>query len=359
MPDWVETCTVDLPLAAGPPTRSARPSSRRSPGWPTSAPCATTRGRSRGPRRTWSTSCASTSTRSPGTDFADAARAALVLREVLADAGLHGFAKTSGGRGVHVFVPVEPTYGFVEARHAVIALGRELARRMPDEVTISWWKEERGERIFVDFNQMARDRTIASAYSIRPTVDARVSAPLTWEELPDVAPEDFTVRTMPARFAEVGRRLGALLRAGRRARWTRALEMYERDVAELGTGQVRRRRDAVPAGLPEDAGRAGAGAAEPDDRRDQGERGVDLVAKSAARRGRPRRDGRSSRGRGGCRRRRCGDGGDEGDRTPGARAAAAGTQQSRLRSQWAWICFATRTLQPGSRERTQASTPAT
>ena len=171
----------------------------------------------------------------PGTDFADAARAALVLREVLADAGLTGFAKTSGGRGVHVFVPVEPTYGFVEARHAVIALGRELAHRMPDEVTISWWKEERGERIFVDYNQMARDRTIASAYSIRPTVDARVSAPLTWEELGDVAPEDFTVRTMRDRFAEVGDVWAPFYDQGP-GTLDQALAMYERDVAELGTG---------------------------------------------------------------------------------------------------------------------------
>ncbi len=119
----------------------------------------------------------------PGTDFADAARAAHELRWVLEDADLVGFPKTSGGRGVHVFVPIEPTYGFIEARHAVIALGRELSRRMPDHVTVSWWKEERGARIFVDFNQMARDRTIASAYSIRPTPTAVVSAPLTWDEL--------------------------------------------------------------------------------------------------------------------------------------------------------------------------------
>ena len=131
-------------------------------------------------------------------------RAAHELRGVLNDAGLVGYPKTSGGRGVHVFVPIEPTYGFVEARHAVIALGRELARRMPDHVTISWWKEERGRRIFVDFNQMARDRTIASAYSIRPTPNAQVSAPLSWEELDDVAPEDFTVTTMRDRFARHG-----------------------------------------------------------------------------------------------------------------------------------------------------------
>ena len=92
----------------------------------------------------------------PGPDFSDAARAAHELRSGLDDAGLVGFPKTSGGRGVHVFVPIEPTYGFIEARHAVIALGRELSRRMPDHVTVNWWKEERGARIFVDFNQMAR-----------------------------------------------------------------------------------------------------------------------------------------------------------------------------------------------------------
>ncbi|HKN43439.1 MAG TPA: DNA primase small subunit domain-containing protein, partial [Propionibacteriaceae bacterium] len=140
----------------------------------------------------------------PGTDFADAARAAHELRSVLEDADLVGFPKTSGGRGVHVFVPIEPEYGFIEARHAVIALGRELSRRMPAHVTVNWWKEERGARIFVDFNQMARDRTIASAYSIRPTPTAVVSAPLTWDELSEVTPRDFTVSSVPARFAEAG-----------------------------------------------------------------------------------------------------------------------------------------------------------
>ncbi|WP_133902575.1 non-homologous end-joining DNA ligase [Actinophytocola oryzae] len=140
----------------------------------------------------------------PGTDFSDAARVALVLRDLLAELGMEGFPKTSGGRGLHVYVPIEPCWTFVEARRAVIALGRELARRRPDEVTMSWWKEERGERIFVDFNQMARDRTIACAYSVRPTPRAQVSAPLTWDEVPNVSPADFTVTTMPDRFAEVG-----------------------------------------------------------------------------------------------------------------------------------------------------------
>jgi DNA ligase D-like protein (predicted polymerase) len=172
----------------------------------------------------------------PGTDFADAARAAHEMRSVLSDAGLTGYPKTSGGRGVHVFVPVRPEHDFVEARHAVIALGRELSRRMPDHVTINWWKEERGTRIFVDFNQMARDRTIASAYSIRPTPNAVVSAPLTWDELSDAVPEDFTIPSMLTRFAEAGD-VWAPFYAGEPGSLAGALELYERDVRELGSGK--------------------------------------------------------------------------------------------------------------------------
>jgi len=140
----------------------------------------------------------------PGTDFTHAVRVAPVLRELLAEHGLEGFPKTSGGRGLHVYVPIEPRWSFVEARRAVIAIGRELSRRMPDDVTVNWWKEERGERVFIDYNQAARDRTIASAYSVRANERARVSAPLRWEELTDVMPDDFDVLTMPGRFAEVG-----------------------------------------------------------------------------------------------------------------------------------------------------------
>jgi DNA ligase D len=140
----------------------------------------------------------------PGTDFADAVRVAHELRPLLEELGLQGFPKTSGGRGLHVYVPIEPKWTFVESRRALIALGRELSNRIPDQVTINWWKEERGERIFIDFNQMARDRTIASAYSIRPNPRALVSAPLTWDELDDARPEDFDVNTMPERFAKVG-----------------------------------------------------------------------------------------------------------------------------------------------------------
>jgi DNA ligase D len=146
----------------------------------------------------------------PGTDFDDAVRSAAVARGLLEELGLKGFPKTSGGRGVHIYVRIEPRWTFTEVRHAAIAFGRELERRLPGRVTTKWWKEERGERIFVDYNQNARDRTIASAYSIRPKPGAPVSAPISWDELSDVAPEDFTVATMPARFAEVGDRHAAI-----------------------------------------------------------------------------------------------------------------------------------------------------
>ncbi|WP_026425907.1 DNA polymerase domain-containing protein [Actinokineospora inagensis] len=140
----------------------------------------------------------------PGTDFADAVAVAYETRAFLRSIGMDAFPKTSGGRGVHLYIPIEPRWTFVEARRALIALAREMERRLPDRVTVSWWKEERGSRIFVDYNQMARDRTIASAYSIRPTPRALVSAPVTWDELAEVHPEDFTIFTMPARFTEVG-----------------------------------------------------------------------------------------------------------------------------------------------------------
>src|SRR3954453_23854338 len=140
----------------------------------------------------------------PGTEFADAGRVAGCARELLGDLGYVGFPKTSGGRGIHIYVRIEPRWTFTDVRHAAIAFGRVLEERLPGEVTTKWWKEERGERIFVDYNQNARDRTIASAYSIRPTPGATVSAPVEWDELEHVQPEDFTVATMPARFAERG-----------------------------------------------------------------------------------------------------------------------------------------------------------
>jgi DNA ligase D-like protein (predicted polymerase) len=140
----------------------------------------------------------------PGTGFEDAVRVAATARELLGELGYAGFPKTSGGRGIHIYVRIEPRWTFTDMRHAAIAFGRELERRLPGEVTTRWWKEERGERIFVDYNQNARDRTIASAYSIRPKPGAPVSAPFGWDELERIRPEDLTVATMPARFAEAG-----------------------------------------------------------------------------------------------------------------------------------------------------------
>jgi DNA ligase D len=163
----------------------------------------------------------------PGTDFADAVRVAAEARSLLADLGYTGFPKTSGGRGVHIYVRIEPRWTFTDVRHAAIAFGRELERRLPGEVTTKWWKEERGERIFVDYNQNARDRTIASAYSIRPKPGAPVSAPVDWDELGEVQPEDFTVATMPARFADAGDRHAAIDDAQHSLQTL--LDMYERD----------------------------------------------------------------------------------------------------------------------------------
>jgi DNA ligase D len=164
-----------------------------------------------------------------GTDFDDAVRVAAEARGLLDELDYVGFPKTSGGRGVHLYVRIAPRWSFTEVRRAAIAFGRELERRLPGEVTTNWWKEERGERIFVDYNQNARDRTIASAYSVRPKPGAPVSAPVTWNELPEVAPEDFTVATMPTRFAEVGDRHAAINEAVHSLE--PLLDMYERDVA--------------------------------------------------------------------------------------------------------------------------------
>ena len=135
----------------------------------------------------------------PGTGFAEARRVALdVVRPLLADLDLLGFPKASGGRGIHVYVRIEPRWTFTEVRRAAIALAREVERRAGGLVTTAWWKEQRGEQIFVDYNQNARDRTIASAYSARRTARATVSTPLTWAELEDAEPDDLTIATVPA-----------------------------------------------------------------------------------------------------------------------------------------------------------------
>jgi DNA ligase D len=139
----------------------------------------------------------------PGTDFEDAKVVAALVHELLEEIGAVGWPKTSGSRGLHIYLRIHPDHGFTQVRRAALAFAREVERRVPDLVTTKWWKEERGERIFIDFNQNARDRTIASAYSIRAATGL-VSAPITWDELPDVQMQDFTMATMPARFADLG-----------------------------------------------------------------------------------------------------------------------------------------------------------
>ena len=172
----------------------------------------------------------------PGTDFADAAAVAPALRDVLREAGLEAWIKTSGNRGLHVFCPIEPTHEFLDVRHAVIAAGRELERRMPDRVTMHWWKEERGSRVFLDFNQANRDRTMAGAYSPRALPDATVSTPITWEELAaGIDPGAFTVRTVPGRLAEQGDPWADLQAAP--GRIDTLLEWWERDLAD-GLGEL-------------------------------------------------------------------------------------------------------------------------
>jgi DNA ligase D-like protein (predicted polymerase) len=139
----------------------------------------------------------------PGVGWDQIRRVAAVTDEVLREHGLVGWPKTSGSRGIHVYARLEPRWTFGEVRAAALALAREVERRAPALATSKWWKEER-HGVFVDYNQNAKDRTVASAYSVRPTPDARVSAPVTWAELATCSPADFTLRTVPARFARLG-----------------------------------------------------------------------------------------------------------------------------------------------------------
>jgi DNA ligase D-like protein (predicted polymerase) len=139
----------------------------------------------------------------PGVPFEHVREVAMAARDVLEEFGLVGFPKTSGKKGIHVNARIRPGWDFTEVRRAALALAREVERRLPDIATTKWWKEER-HGVFLDYNQNARDRTVASAYSVRPVPDARVSTPLTWEEVPGVEPEAFTLRTVPGRLHTVG-----------------------------------------------------------------------------------------------------------------------------------------------------------
>jgi DNA ligase D len=141
----------------------------------------------------------------PDCPFSRVRRVAHVVHEVLDDLGAVGWPKTSGGAGLHIYVRIEPNWGFAEVRRAALAFAKEVQRRAPDDVTTTWWRKDRDPKmLFVDYNQNARDHTVASAYSVRGVPEATVSTPITWDEIDDVEPRDCTIATVPARFAELG-----------------------------------------------------------------------------------------------------------------------------------------------------------
>jgi DNA ligase D len=140
----------------------------------------------------------------PGTDFTHIRAAAAVVHELLDDLGITGHPKTTGNRGLHVYVRLEPRWDSYEVRSAAVAVARELERRRPDLLTAAWWKEERGERIFLDFNQNAPHKTVFGAWSVRARPGAQVSTPVTWDEIDDIHPDDFTIATMADRLAAAG-----------------------------------------------------------------------------------------------------------------------------------------------------------
>jgi DNA primase len=141
---------------------------------------------------------------SPGIEFAQLRDAALRTRELLDELGIEVHVKTSGSRGLHLYVGLEPRWDGYEVRAASVALARELERRHPEEITAAWWKEERGSRVFVDFNQNAPHKTVFGAWCARPRVGGQVSTPITWDELPDVVPDDLTIASVPALVARRG-----------------------------------------------------------------------------------------------------------------------------------------------------------
>jgi DNA ligase D-like protein (predicted polymerase) len=141
----------------------------------------------------------------PECDLACVRRVAHVAHEVLDEIGATGWPKTSGGSGLHIYVRIEPRWGFDDVRRAALAFAREVERRCPDDATTTWWRKDRDPRkVFVDYNQNARDHTIASAYSVRGVPEATVSTPIAWDEVADAEPRDFTIATVPARFAKLG-----------------------------------------------------------------------------------------------------------------------------------------------------------
>lgn len=234
-PDWVRTCTVTFPSG-----RTAESVSITEP-----ATIAWAANLNTLDFHPWPVRCADTDhpdelridlDPQPGTDFGDAVVVAQTLREVLTEAGLTGWAKTSGGRGVHVACPIRAEWDFVQVRHAVIAIARRVCRRIPELATVDWWKEERGERVFLDYNQAARDRTIASAWSVRGLPAAPVSMPVTWDDLGEVDPAAFTLRTVPGLLERHGDPHAGM--GEERGSCARALEWYAEDEAERGLGDL-------------------------------------------------------------------------------------------------------------------------
>lgn len=171
----------------------------------------------------------------PGTDFDDAVPVAFELRSVLDEAGLESYVKTSGNRGLHVVAPIEPKREFLDVRHAVIAAAREVERRMPDRATTAWWKEERGEKVFIDFNQANRDRTMAGAYSPRALAHAPVSCPLNWDEVESVDPARLTIETVPERLRTIGDPFADF--GDRRGTIDTLLDWWQRDL-DNGLGEL-------------------------------------------------------------------------------------------------------------------------
>lgn len=188
----------------------------------------------------------------PGVSWADVRRVAIEVRSLLEEANLQGWPKTSGSRGIHINVRIHPRWTFTEVRRAALALSRAAERRIPDLATSKWWKEER-HGVFLDYNQNAKDRTTCSAYSVRPLEDARVSTPLHWEEVPDCNPEDFTIFTVPERFARLGDPHAAMDAAP--GSLEKLLELAARDDAE-GLGDApwpphyRKMKDEAPRVAP-------------------------------------------------------------------------------------------------------------
>jgi DNA ligase D len=235
-PDWIPTCQVTFP--SGNTADAMRVVEPATVAWAANLGTVTF--------HPWPSRCSDTDhpdelrvdlDPQPGTHFDDARDVALhVVRPMLEELGWVGFPKTSGNRGVHLYVRLQPRWSFIDVRHAVIAFAREVERRAPDRVTTAWWKEERGTRVFIDFNQTARDRTIASAYSVRKRVTGNVSTPLQWDELADVHPDDFTIATVPARFAELGDVHASIDDVAHDL--TPLLEWYARDERDRGLGDM-------------------------------------------------------------------------------------------------------------------------